>query len=298
MFNDETLRSTIRDIIKNVIDEDIVAGNEKSGRAAVVSSNATNNDEFAEDLTKTTMQEQFFVPNPYDREGYMKMKQTTSGRLGIWRAGARPLSKAYVRFLADHAAAQNAVWSDVDSKLIERLGFIQLNTIAESKAEYIKNPNTGKKLTDESVEIVKKNTVKGLNVQIVFGDGLSSRGIEKNAEDFLQAFEQGLQSLGLSYSTPFFVTNGRVAIGDEIGELTGADVVAVFVGERPGLNSTGSMGAYITYKPTIGMEEARRTVISNIHALGTVPVEAGAQIAELCKSMIKHKSSGVELKLV
>ncbi|KNZ42537.1 hypothetical protein AKG39_06065 [Acetobacterium bakii] len=299
-MNEATLKDTIRDIIKNVIQEELTeAGTGSVQNQSIVTATADNSDDgFVEDVTAETMQDIFYVPNPYDRDGYMKMKEFTSGRLGIWRAGPRPLTKSYLRFVADHSAAQNAVWSDVDEKLIDDLGFIKLSTIAVDKAEYLKNPNTGKKLTDDAVEIVKKNTVKNLNVQIVFADGLSSRAIEKNAADFLPAFQQGLKSLGITYSTPFFVANGRVAIGDEIGELTDADVIAVLCGERPGLNSTGSMGAYITYKPTMGMEEARRTVISNIHAMGTAPVEAGAQIAELCQTMLTHKMSGVELKLV
>lgn len=300
MINEATLKESIRDIIKNVIQEELSGvgtGAVKSQSKGSTSEHSDDNG-FVDDVTQATMKETFYIPDPYDREGYMKMKEFTSGRLGIWRAGPRPLTKAYLRFLADHSAAQNAVWSDVDSELVKELGFIPLTTIAVDKAEYIKNPNTGKKLTDEAIETVKKNTVKNLNVQIVFADGLSSRAIEKNAADFLPAFEQGLKSLGLSFSTPFFVTNGRVAIGDEIGQITEADVVAVFCGERPGLNSTGSMGAYITYKPTMGMEEARRTVISNIHEQGTAPVEAGAQIAELCQTMIKHKMSGVDLKLI
>ncbi|MPW25525.1 ethanolamine ammonia-lyase subunit EutC [Alkalibaculum sp. M08DMB] len=301
MNNEEMLKDSIRELIYNVIKEE--QGKQEqikinAGVDEIKTCDNSTDDGFVEDVTVISMQDTFCVPNAHDPEGYMKMKQSSSGRLGIWRAGPRPLSKAYVRFIADHAAAQGAVWSEVDQDIIKELGFICLESISSSKAEYLKNPNTGKRLSPESVEIVKQNANKNVNVQIVFADGLSSSAIEKNAKDVLPALQQGLKSLGLTYATPFFVTNGRVAVSEEIGELSDADVVVMLCGERPGLNSQSSLGAYVAYKPTIGMEESRRTVISNIHRSGTVPVEAGAQIAELCQSMIKHKISGVELKLI
>ena len=192
MINEATLKDTIRDIIKNVIKEELSDSRTSAKKNDSKNSATTDNndDGFVEDVTLPTMQETFFVPNPYDRDGYMKMKESTTGRLGIWRAGPRPLTKAYLRFLADHSAAQNAVWSDVNPDLIKELGFIPISTIAVDKAEYIKNPNTGKKLTDEAIEIVKKNTVKNLNVQIVFADGLSSRAIEKTRRIFYRLWSK------------------------------------------------------------------------------------------------------------
>ncbi len=83
---------------------------------------------------------------------------------------------------------------------------------------------------------------------------------------------------------------------DPIGEATGAEVVCLFIGERPGLVTAESMSAYIAYKPTIGMPEARRTVVSNIHRQGTPAVEAGAYIAEIIKRMLDKKVSGLDLK--
>jgi len=251
------------------------------------------------DITTISMQDTYNVPNACDEEGYRKMKQFTSGRLGIWRAGPRPLTASYMRFKADHAAAQNTVWSDVDEQVIKDLGLVALESRSADKAEYLKKPPTGKRLSDESIEIVKQSAQTGKQVQIMFSDGLSSKAIERNAKDILPALEQGLKSLGISYAEKhFFVKNGRVAVMEEVGELTGAEVVIILTGERPGLNSQASMGAYLAYKPTIAMEESRRTVISNISATATPPVEAGAQIAELAQSMLKHKMSGVDLKLV
>lgn len=300
MMNSDELKNTIRSLVRDMIEEQLATQTEVKTACSTVQTNASvyTEDGFVPDVTADTIQEQFFVPNPHNREGYLKMKQSTPARLGIWRTGPRHITRSTLRFWADHAAAQNAVWSDVEDKTIETLGFIPLQSRAEDKAEYLKNPESGRRLSQSAVQTVQSKMKKGVQVQIVFADGLSSSAITKNAPDILPALEQSLQALGISYATPFFVKNGRVAVGDEIGEIVGCDVVVMLVGERPGLNSTSSMGAYVCYRPTIGMEESRRTVISNIHALGTVPVEAGSQIAELCQSMIQHKTSGVELKLV
>ncbi|MDR0308918.1 MAG: ethanolamine ammonia-lyase subunit EutC [Coriobacteriales bacterium] len=320
MFNEDALRDSIRTLVSDVIREEVVKnGGSSAGTAPGLAGQAgqagqspnpipvtaasnlpsTETVEEVPDATLITMEDTFWVPNAHDEEGYRRMKQFTSGRLGIWRAGPRPLTKAYVRAKADHAAAQGTVWSNVGEQVISSLGFIPLQSRSADKAEYLKKPPTGKRLTDESVEIVKKNAQTGKQVQIVFSDGLSSKAIEKNAKDFLPALKQGLQAFGISVADPiFFVNNGRVAVSEEIGELTDAEVVIMLTGERPGLNSQTSMGAYLAYRPTIGMEESRRTVISNIHAKGTPPVEAGAQIAELAQSMLQHKMSGVDLKLV
>lgn len=304
MLNEDELRDSIRSLVSDVIREELKRNDTHVAAPAPVSlepEKAFQGDEsdFVPDITTISMQDTFNVPHAFDEEGYRKMKQFTSGRLGIWRAGPRPLSSSYVRCKADHAAAQNTVWSDVDEEVLNDLDLVVLESTSADKAEYLKNPPTGRRLSDASVELVKKNSQPGKQVQIVFSDGLSSKAIERNAKDILPALEQGLTSLGISYAQkPFFVRNGRVAVMEEIGELTGAEVVIILTGERPGLNSQASMGAYLAYKPTIGMEESRRTVISNISPTATPPVEAGAQIAELAQSMLKHKMSGVDLKLV
>ena len=128
-------------------------------------------------------------------------------------------------------------------------------------------------------------------------DGLSSKAIEANTKDVLPAIIQGLQTYGIDVGTPFFVKYGRVGAMDVISEETGADVTCVLIGERPGLVTAESMSAYIAYKGTVGMPEARRTVVSNIHKGGTPPVEAGAHIAEIIKKMLEKKASGLDLKL-
>ena len=105
----------------------------------------------------------------------------------------------------------------------------------------------------------------------------------------------GLKSFGLETGQGFFIRYCRVGASDHIGSITDAEVVCLLVGERPGLVTAESMSAYITYQPRIGIPESKRTVISNIHRQGTTAVEAGAHIAELIKTMLEKKASGVEL---
>ena len=75
--------------------------------------------------------------------------------------------------------------------------------------------------------------------------------------------------------------NGRVAIGDPIGELLGADIVVVLIGERPGLTISESVGAYLTFGPRAGRTDADRNCISNIHARGTDVDDAARRIVDL-----------------
>ena len=134
-------------------------------------------------------------------------------------------------------------------------------------------------------------------MQIVVGDGLSSAAIAHNAMDCVAAIRDGLKVQGIETGKAIFVRYCRVGAGDAVGDVTGCEVVCVLVGERPGLVTDKSMSAYITYKPHTGVSESSRTVVSNIHAQGTPPVEAGAHVAELIGKILKRKVSGVGLHL-
>ena len=105
-----------------------------------------------------------------------------------------------------------------------------------------------------------------------------------------------MQSYGISIDKIPFVRYCRVGAGDHIGELTDCELLCILVGERPGLVSSESMSAYITYKPRLGVPESRRTVVSNIHRQGIPAVEAGAHIASLMEKMLRQKTSGIDLK--
>ena len=249
------------------------------------------------DITKIDIRTQYLVDNPVNGEAYAEQKKAAPCRLGIGKAGARYKTLPQLEFRAAHSAAQDAVFNDVDEDFVKSQGLFIVQTQCDSKDTYLTRPDLGRKLSPEAVEIIKEKCKKNPTVQIYVSDGLSSAAVAANTADLLPAIMQGLQSYHIDVGTPFFVKYGRVAVEDEICELTGADVVCTLIGERPGLITATSMSAYIAYKATVGMPEARRTVVSNIHSAGTNPAEAGAHIAEIIKIMLEKKASGTDLKL-
>lgn len=206
------------------------------------------------------------------------------------------MTQSTLRFRADHAAAQDAVFSDVDPELVKEMGFVPLQTICKTKDEYLTRPDRGRRFDEENVQLMKQHSQPNAKIQIVVGDGLSSAAIAANIREIIPAIKQGLKMYNLDFGEVFFVKYARVPSMDQIGDATGAEVVCLLVGERPGLVTAESMSAYVAYKPTVGMPEANRTVISNIHKQGTPAVEAGAYIAELIKKMLDKKKSGIALK--
>ena len=249
------------------------------------------------DITEIDIRKQYLVENPEHGEEYAELKANAPCRLGIGKAGARYKTLPQLEFRAAHSAAQDAVFTDVDQAFIDQLGLMTVQSQCESKDVYLTRPDLGRKLSDEGIALIREKCKKNPTVQIYVSDGLSSAAVAANIPDLLPALMQGLQSYKIDVGTPFFVKYGRVGVMDEISELTGAEVTCTLIGERPGLITAESMSAYIVYKATVGMPEARRTVVSNIHRAGTNPAEAGAHIAEIIKLMLDKKVSGTDLKL-
>lgn len=282
-----------KEIIEKVLSE--VDTNNENCSAASAGQNIESGE--IPDITKVDIRKQLLVPNPCDREEYLKMKKTTPARLGVWRTGPRYKTETMLRFRADHAAAQDAVFSNVSEDFLNEMGLFSVQTKCKSKDEYITRPDLGKEISEEGIKLIKEKCIKNPQVQIYVTDGLSSAAIEANLKNILPAIEQGLKVHKITVGTPFFLKFGRVRSIDDVCESTGADVVCVLVGERPGLATAESMSAYIVYKGFKGMPEARMTVVSNIHKHGIASIEAGAYIADIMKMMIDKKASGVDLKL-
>ena len=247
------------------------------------------------DVTEVNIRTQYLVKNPEHGKEYAELKANAPCRLGIGKAGARYKTDPMLQFCAAHSAAQDVVFNDVDHDFVEKqMGLFIVQTQCENKDVYLTRPDLGRKLSPEAVATLKEKCKKSPTVQIYVADGLA---VAANVADLLPAIMQGLQSYRIDVGTPFFVKFGRVGVMDKISELLGAEVTCTLIGERPGLITAESMSAYIAYKATVGMPEARRTVVSNIHKNGTIPAETGAHIAEIIKIMLEKKASGTDLKL-
>lgn len=254
-------------------------------------------DSFVPDVSKLDLRKLYLTDDPENGAAFAKMKEKTPARLGMGKCGARYKTLTMLRFRADHAAAQDAVFSEVDTEFAKQHDLLPTKTRCDSKDQYLTRPDLGRCFDEHNAKAIQGVIDRPPKVQIVVGDGLSSAAIEENAMDCLLAMKDGLKARGIPTGKDIFVKYCRVGAGDAIGDITGCELVAVLVGERPGLVTDKSMSVYITYQPHTGVSESSRTVISNIHAQGTPAMEAGAYAAELIEKILRKKVSGVGLHL-
>ena len=251
--------------------------------------------DFVPDVTVLDLRKLYLTQNAAEPEKFKRLKEKTPARLGCGKAGPRYKTLTMLRFRADHAAAQDAVFSEVDTEFAKENDLLPTKTRCDNKDEYLTRPDLGRTFDEHNAKAIKGVIDTPPRVQIVIGDGLSSAAITHNAMDCLAAIRDGLKLKGIDTGKVIFVKYCRVGAGDAIGDITGCELVCMLVGERPGLVTDKSMSAYITYMPRTGVSESSRTVVSNIHAQGTPAVEAGAHIAELIDTILKRKVSGVGL---
>ena len=247
-----------------------------------------------EDITTVDLRKQYLVEQPKNAAAFLALKAKTPARLGVGRAGTRYKTATLLRFRADHAAAQDSVFSLVPEEFAKANGLIPVKTECRDKDEYLTRPDLGRRFDAENQAIIRQNC-QGQRVLILIGDGLSSAAIEANALDCAAAIRQGLKTYGIEAGPTLFIQFCRVGASDHIGDLTGCELVCLLVGERPGLVTNESMSAYLTYKPHRGISESKRTVVSNIHRQGVPAIEAGAHIASLIDRILKQKASGIDL---
>lgn len=255
------------------------------------------NSEMIRDISEIDLSERVTIPDPADAEACRRIKASTLARVCIGRAGARYRTETLLRLRADHAVAMDAVWTTVDETVVEAFGFLKVQTLIRDKDEYLTRPDRGRCFSPETIENIKANCIDSPDVQIIAADGLSSPAITDNLSDIYPIMIDGFKAAGYRIGTPIFVKYGRVATMDKISEALHAKVTILLVGERPGLAVGNSMSSYMAYEASSLKPESQRTVISNIHQKGTLPVEAGAHIVSIVGIMLEKKMSGVDLKL-
>ncbi|MCG6192010.1 ethanolamine ammonia-lyase subunit EutC [Leptospira sp. FAT2] len=235
-------------------------------------------------------------------------KRWTSARIGLGRSGVSLPTKEILRFRLDHARARDAVWAEVDfANLFDFLSayglpYVDIKSKADSREEYLARPDLGKKVSSQgykTLEALKESDSKfggEFDLSLVISDGLSASAIRDSLLPFLETFLPALQTLKLKISPVTIVKNGRVAIGDEIGEFWNAKAAVILIGERPGLSTENSLGLYLTYQPTSGLTDERRNCISNIRPGGMSFADASRKAAYLLALSLQKQISGVQLK--
>ena len=270
---------------------------EMEGKSAEASAAVQKDDsEETTDLTTVNLRRTYLVEEPVAGEQFLRLKQKTSARLGLGRCGARYRTMSMLRFRADHAAAQDSVFSLVDPAFYEKNGLTFVQTMCKDKDQYLTRPDLGRRFDEKYQTVIRQVCGQAPRVLLVIGDGLSSNAVTANALDCAASIRQGMKAAGIELGATLFIQYARVGAMDHIGQITDAELICMLVGERPGLATSESMSAYITYRPRPGIPESKRTVVSNIHRSGTPAVEAGAYIADLLKTMLEKKASGVDLR--
>jgi ethanolamine ammonia-lyase small subunit len=238
------------------------------------------------------------VAHPRDPEALKALMAATTARIGVGRAGPRYRTASLLLFQADHAVTQDALYRDVDQKLLDDLGLFSVQTrITGGKQEYLLRPDLGRQLNDDARRTLQEKCVKQPNIQLVVGDGLSAAAVEANVREMFPVLKQGAQAAGLSLGTPFFIKFCRVGVLNDLGDLLQPDVVILLIGERPGLGRAESLSAYMAFRPKAGDSDADRDVVCNIfNGGGTNPLEGAAFAMQTAQKMIKYQASGIKLK--
>jgi ethanolamine ammonia-lyase small subunit len=218
------------------------------------------------------------------------LRSFTPARVALGRSGHSLPTSELLRFQLDHARARDAVYCELDTGAI-RLPHVVLRSAAKDRATYLRRPDLGRSLSPDS----RAQLVRGdYGAAIVIADGLSAPAIHHHAELLLDALLPRLADWRLAPLS--VVLQGRVAIGDEIGEALGARMVVVLIGERPGLTSPDSLGIYLTWDPRPGRSDAERNCISNVRAEGIGYDLAAHKLHFLMSASRTRRLSGVSLK--
>lgn len=243
---------------------------------------------------------------PVDPENpLLELRRLTPARIALGRTGTSMPTSAQLDFQYAHAQARDAVHLPFDhaglSSQLAEAGreSLLLHSAATNRDTYLQRPDLGRKLSDESAQTLREYAQAnpgGVDLVIVVADGLSALAVHRHTLPFLARMQEQVEAEGWSVSPVVLVEQGRVAVADEIGELLGAKMVVILIGERPGLSSPDSLGLYFTYNPKVGLTDAYRNCISNVRLEGLSYAMAAHRLLYLMREACRRQLSGVNLK--
>jgi ethanolamine ammonia-lyase small subunit len=231
-----------------------------------------------------------------------RLRALTPARVGLGRAGVSQQLRDVLEFQRAHAMARDAVHAALDPHLLAvSLAALEgvrdvllLHSAAPDRRTYLQRPDLGRALDERSREALAAQGVAGFDVAIVIADGLSALAVERHAGPVLH--ELLPQLAGWNFAPVCVVEQGRVAVGDEIGEVLRARIAVILIGERPGLSSPDSLGAYITWMPRRGRTDAERVCISNIRPEGLGYADAAARLHSVLMDARRNQLTGVAVR--
>ncbi|MFN3881202.1 MAG: ethanolamine ammonia-lyase subunit EutC [Nitrincola lacisaponensis] len=244
------------------------------------------------------------MSDPVIHNSWQLLRRFTDARIGLGRAGISLPTREQLAFQLDHARARDAVHLPLDEDALQQQlhedGFevYRLSSRVRHRQEYLQRPDFGRRLNEASVDYLQHqaNQRSAPDTLIVIADGLSSTAVAAHAAPMARRLGAALNREGLRPGPVCLVSQGRVAVGDEVGELLHARSVILLIGERPGLSSPDSLGIYYTYAPKVGLTDAARNCISNIRPQGLSYDDATDKLMFLLMESYRRELSGVKLK--
>ena len=236
-------------------------------------------------------------------DAWQFLQNYTPARIARGRAGHSIPTSELLKFQADHAQARDAVYSQLNTQQLNKsitetfdLQILNLKNEINNRSQYLQRPDLGRTLSQASRENLMSINSSKSDICFVITDGLSAEAVNQNALSVLEILIPKLRAINWKIAPICIVEQGRVAIADEVGFLLKSEIVIILIGERPGLTSPSSMGAYITFHPHVGMTDESRNCVSNIRPEGLNFQMATDKILYLLTEMKTKKLSGVGLK--
>jgi ethanolamine ammonia-lyase small subunit len=226
-----------------------------------------------------------------------ELRNFTMARVGIWRAGNSLPTRELLDFQLAHARARDAVHFALDSAAIqseaEARGWetVIVHSAARDRSEYLRRPDLGRRLSSESRAKLEKLS-GGFDAVFAIADGLSALAVHRHAVQLLRHVRERVSG---RIAPVVIAEQGRVALSDDIGAALNASLAVMLIGERPGLSSPDSLGAYLTWSPRPGRADAERNCISNIRPEGMSTAAAAELLVMLINAARARQISGVTL---